>query len=38
VVNFNEPVYGVEDLDNRIEEGIDKGLQKHFNDPYTVAI
>jgi hypothetical protein len=35
---FNEPVYGVDDLDNRIEEGIDKGLQKHFNDPYTVAI
>ena len=37
-VNFNEPVYGVDDLNKQIEEGIDKGLQKHFNDPYTIAI
>ena len=31
-------VYGVEDLDNRIQESVQKGLQSEFNDPYTVAI
>lgn len=31
-------VYGVEDLDNRIQESVAKGLQAEFNDPYTVSI
>lgn len=37
-VNINEPVYGVDDLDNKIADGVDKGLRKAINDPYTVAI
>ena len=31
-------VYGVDDLDNRIRQGVDKGLQEHLNDPYSVPI
>lgn len=31
-------VYGVDDLNSKIEEGIDKGLQKHFNKSYAVGI
>ena len=34
----NATIYGVEDLDNRIQESVQKGLQQEFNDPYTVAI
>ena len=34
----NSTVYGVDDLDDRIADGVDKGLQRHMNDPYTVAI
>jgi len=30
-------VYGISDLNSKIEEGIDKGLQKHFNDSYAVG-
>ena len=31
-------VYGIDDLDSRIQESVSKGLQAEFNDPYTVAI
>ena len=31
-------IYGVDDLDNRISEGVKKGLEAEFNDPYTVLI
>ena len=34
----NATVYGVEDLDSRIQESVQKGLQEEFNDPYSVAI
>lgn len=34
----NSTIYGVDDLDERIAEGVDKGMQKHMNDPFTVAI
>jgi len=34
----NSVIYGVDDLDKRIEDGVDKGMQKHLNDPFTVAI
>ena len=34
----NSTIYGVDDLDSRIQEGVQKGLQEEFNDPYTVAI
>lgn len=34
----NSTFYGVDDLEERIENGVDKGLQKHFNNPYTVPI
>ena len=37
-VNINGDVYGIDDLDKHIEEGIDKGLQKHFNKSYAVGI
>ena len=37
-VNINEPVYGVDDLDAKIQDSIDKGLQREFNDPYSVAL
>ncbi len=31
-------VYGVDDLNRQIEDGIDKGLQKHFNDSYALGV
>ena len=31
-------VYGIDDLNSQIEEGIDKGLQKHFNKSYTLGV
>lgn len=31
-------IYGVEDLDERIEDGVNRGLQKAVNDPFTVPI
>ena len=34
----NATVYGVEDLDNRIQESVRTGLREEFNDPYTVSI
>lgn len=37
-VNINEPVYGVDDLDSKISDSIDKGLAKHFNKNYAVGI
>ena len=37
-VEISGTVYGVEDLDSRIQESVQKGLQAEFNDPYTVSI
>jgi hypothetical protein len=37
-VQFNEPVYGVDDLDSRIKDGVKEGLREEFNDPFTVKI
>ena len=37
-VNINEPVYGVDDLDNKIQESVKQGLREEFNDPFTVPI
>lgn len=37
-VTISGDVYGVDDLDSKISEGVNKGLREHFNDPYTVAI
>ena len=37
-ININEPVYGVDDLDTKIQDSVNKGLQREFNDPYTVAL
>ena len=34
----NSNIYGVDDLDERIADGVDKGMQRHLNDPYTIAI
>lgn len=34
----NSTIYGVDDLDSKIQESVQKGLQQEFNDPYTVAI
>ena len=31
-------IYGVDDLDSRIQDSVQKGLQAEFNDPYTVSI
>ena len=31
-------IYGVEDLDNRIEQGVRRGLREEFNDSYSVII
>ena len=31
-------IYGVDDLDSRIQESVQKGLQAEFNDPYTITI
>lgn len=37
-VTINGNVYGVDDLNSQIEEGIDKGLQKHFNKSYALGV
>lgn len=37
-ININEPVYGVDDLDSKIQDSVNKGLQREFNDPYTVTL
>lgn len=37
-VSINGNVYGVDDLNSKIEDGIDKGLQKHFNKSYSLGI
>lgn len=37
-VEISGPVYGVDDLDSKIQESVQKGIQAEFNDPYTVAI
>ena len=37
-VNVNGTVYGVDDLNSKIEEGVDKGLQKHFNNNYAIGV
>ena len=34
----NAVIYGVDDLDSRIQDSVQKGIQSEFNDPYTVAI
>lgn len=34
----NAVIYGVDDLDSRIQDSVQKGIQQEFNDPYTVAI
>jgi hypothetical protein len=31
-------IYGVDDLDTRIQDSVQRGLQAEFNDPYTMAI
>jgi len=38
IVNINEPVYGVDELDSKIADGVDKGLQKHFNKSYAIGV
>lgn len=37
-VEISGTVYGVEDLDDKIQESVRKGLQEEFNDPYSIAI
>ena len=37
-ININEPVYGVDDLDSKIQDSVNQGLQREFNDPYTVEL
>lgn len=34
----NSTIYGVEDLDSRIEQGVKRGLREEFNDSYSVVI
>lgn len=34
----NAVIYGVDDLDSRIQDSVQKGIQSEFNDPYTIAI
>jgi hypothetical protein len=34
-VTINGDTYGMDDLEARITDGVDKGLQKHFNKAYT---
>jgi hypothetical protein len=34
-VTINGDTYGIDDLEARITDGVDKGLQKHFNKAYT---
>ena len=37
-VTIEGDVYGIDDLDSKITEGVSKGLEKHFNNPYGVAL
>ena len=37
-VEISGTVYGVDDLDSKIQESVKEGLRAEFNDPYTVAI
>lgn len=37
-VEISGTVYGVDDLDSKIQESVQAGLQAEFNDPYTVTI
>lgn len=37
-VEVSGTVYGVDDLDSKIQESVQKGIQAEFNDPYTIAI
>ena len=37
-VEISGTVYGVDDLDSKIQESVQEGLRAEFNDPYTVAI
>lgn len=37
-VEITGTVYGVDDLDSKIQESVQEGLRAEFNDPYTVAI
>lgn len=37
-VEISGTVYGVDDLDSKIQESVKQGLREEFNDPYTVAI
>lgn len=34
----NSTIYGVEDLDDRIKNGVKEGLREEFNDPFSVSI
>lgn len=34
----NSTIYGVEDLDERIEQGVKKGMQQEFNDSFAVTL
>ena len=34
----NSTIYGVEDLDERIEQGVKKGMQEEFNDSFAVTL
>jgi len=33
-----ENAYGIDDLNSQIEEGIDRGLEKHFNKSYALGV
>ena len=37
-VTIEGDVYGVDDLDSKIAEGVDKGLSKHFNKSYAIGV
>ena len=37
-IEITGTVYGVDDLDDKIQESVQKGLREEFNDPYTVTI
>ena len=37
-VEINGDVYGIDDLNSKIEDGIDKGLQKHFNKNMALGV
>ena len=36
-VTIEGDVYGVDDLDSKIADGVDKGLAEHFNKSYTIG-